>query len=76
MAETFDRLQRRYRLFDLEDGGAYVWFTVDASNMPADRLTPEDALALEAWLEVQPWREDFWRAFNTHKKATIYGDGS
>ena len=72
--ETFNRTQRAYRLFDLQEEGGYQWFTVDASNMPAERLTPEETAAVEAWLAVQPWREGFWRALNTHHKATIYGE--
>lgn len=73
-AETFNRTRRAYRLFNLMEEGGFQWFTVDASNMPDERLSPEETEAVEAWLAEQPWRDSFWGALNAHNKATIYGE--
>lgn len=70
---SFDRTRRLYRLFEMDDGSR-EWWTVAVDNTPGDRLNDQMVAALEAWLDQQPWRDAFYAAFETHRKATIYED--
>ena len=70
---SFDRTRRLYRLFEMDDGSR-EWWTVAVDNTPGDRLSDRMVAHLEAWLDQQPWRDAFYAAFETHRKATIYED--
>ena len=69
---AIDRTRPLYRLFEMDDG-SQEWWTVDASNMPGDRVGPgPDESVLSLWVACQPWHDDFYAAFEKHRKATIY----
>lgn len=73
-ADGFNRRRPRFRLFEME-AGDLAWFLVSPElNAPIRALTPDEARAVWTLVAFAPWREGFWIAFATHRKATVYED--
>jgi hypothetical protein len=71
MSDEFDRKRPLYRLFEVPDGSR-EWWTVEITNMPGRRLTADESALIQSVVDEAPWRDGFYTAFETHRKATFY----